>query len=140
MAMAKDASVFVVGSETGLVTIHRRKETRIAEDTAKNDVSQIRKAIFIPDADDIMLDTKHFSQATKLQNQLKRFEFSAALKTSFAQASQTNRPELFIATCDEVARRRMLEQSIEKLGDKFQDAVLEFICKYITLPRYEHVR
>ncbi|OQR75441.1 U3 small nucleolar RNA-associated protein 15-like [Tropilaelaps mercedesae] len=138
MAMAQDASVFVVGSETGLVTIHRKKDTRSHDDETKVE-SNVRKAVFIPDDDDIVLDTKHFTQASKLQNQLRRFEFTTALKTAFAQATQCNRPELFMATCDEIARRRTLEQALEKIDEKHQNAILDFICKYVTLPRYEHV-
>lgn len=141
MAMAQDASVFVVGSETGLVTIHRRKDVRTSngETRPENDLKNVRKAIFVPHSDDIVLDTKHFTQASKLQNQLRRFEFTTALKTAFAQATQCNRPEVFVATCDEIARRRMLDQSLEKLAEKHQNAILDFICKYVTLPRYENV-
>lgn len=136
MAMAPDSSVFVVGSETGLVTIHRKKEPKVAEEKVETNV---RQAVFVPDADDIVLDTVHFANSSKLQNQLKRFEFTAALQTSFNQATRFKKPELFIATCDEVARRRMLDNALAKLSEKYQNAILDFICKYVTLPRYEGV-
>ncbi|XP_003744100.1 U3 small nucleolar RNA-associated protein 15 homolog [Galendromus occidentalis] len=134
MAMSPDSSVFVVGSETGLVTIHRKKEARVVEEKSENN---LRQAVFIPDADDIVLDTAPNTKSSKLQNLLRRFEFTTALQTSFSHASRMRKPEIFLATCDEVARRRMLEITMAKLGEKYQNAVLDFICKYITLPRYE---
>lgn len=135
VGISPNDTTLVAGMVDGLVSISRRQEENITEETKTR---KIKQAYTENRFDQVIYESKHQAQQ-RFDKYLRKYEYSKALSEVMRDFFLNKSPHITCALINELHRRKGLERALIGRDQKFIYKFVRYLTRYIGDARYTSV-